>query len=119
MSLVFEDIVNKLYFPPFSQKYFEVNQMFSVVLVHCDKMGTIASLGVKEEIKNILDSRGLLRDVQQFLQSFHTKEISTKFPHKKNFYTNNNTSTIASFGVKEEIKNILDCAGLFKTFSNI
>ena len=38
-------------------------------------MSTVASLGVKEEIKNILDSGGFLRDVQQYLQR--------KFPHKR------------------------------------
>ena len=32
-------------------------------------MSVIASLGVKEEIKNILDSGGFLRDVQQHLQA--------------------------------------------------
>ena len=39
-------------------------------------MSTIASLGVKEEIKNILNSGGFLRDVQQYLQG--------KFPQKRN-----------------------------------
>lgn len=38
-------------------------------------MSTIASLGVKEEIKNILDFGGFLRDVQEYLRS--------KFPHKR------------------------------------
>lgn len=38
-------------------------------------MSTIASLGVKEEVKNILDSGGFLRDVQEYLRS--------KFPHKR------------------------------------
>ena len=38
-------------------------------------MSTIASLGVKEEIKNILDSGGFFRDVQQYLQR--------KFRHKR------------------------------------
>jgi len=38
-------------------------------------MSAIASLGVKEEIKNILDSGGFLRDVQQYLQR--------KFTHKR------------------------------------
>ena len=39
------------------------------------KTSTIASLGVKEEIKNVLDSGGFYRDVQQYLQR--------KFPHKR------------------------------------
>ena len=38
-------------------------------------MSTIASLGVKEEIKKILESGGFLRDVQQYLQR--------KFPQKR------------------------------------
>ena len=38
-------------------------------------MSTIASLGIKEEKKNILDSGGFFRDVQQCLQM--------KFPHKR------------------------------------
>jgi hypothetical protein len=33
------------------------------------KMSTIESLGVKEEIKNILDSGGFLRDVQKYLET--------------------------------------------------
>ena len=33
------------------RKYFETNRIFSVALVYCDKMSTIASLGAKEEIK--------------------------------------------------------------------
>ena len=37
-------------------------------------MSKIASLGIREEIKNILDSGGFFRDVQQYLQM--------KFPHK-------------------------------------
>ena len=38
-------------------------------------MSIIAPLGVKEEIKNILESGGFFRDVQQYLQR--------KFPHKR------------------------------------
>ena len=37
--------------------------------IKCKNMSVIASLGVKEEIKNILDSGGFLRDVQQHLQA--------------------------------------------------
>ena len=37
--------------------------------IKCNYMCVIASLGVKEEIKNILDSGGFLRDVQQHLQA--------------------------------------------------
>ena len=61
-------------FPASFRKYFETNRIFSVALVYCDKMSTIASLGVKEEIKNILDSGEFFRDVQQYFQR--------KFPHK-------------------------------------
>ena len=33
------------------RKYFEINRIFSVALVYCDKMCAIPSLGAKEEIK--------------------------------------------------------------------
>ena len=33
------------------RKYFGMNRIFSVALVYCDKMSTIASLGDKKEIK--------------------------------------------------------------------
>ena len=35
---------------------FEMKQIFSAVLVYCNKMSTIASLGAKEEIKDMLHS---------------------------------------------------------------
>ena len=38
-------------FPTFFRKYFEMNRIFSVALVYCDKMSTVASLGTKGEIK--------------------------------------------------------------------
>ena len=56
------------------RKYFGMNRIFSVALVYCDKLSTIASLGAKEEIKNILDSGGFFKGVQQYFQR--------KFPHK-------------------------------------
>ena len=62
-------------FPASFQKHFETNRIFSVALVYLDKMSTIASLGVKAEIKIILDSGGFFREVQQYLQR--------KFPHKR------------------------------------
>ena len=37
--------------------------------IRCENMSVIASLGVTEEIKNIVDSGGFLRDVQQHLQA--------------------------------------------------
>ena len=37
--------------------------------ITCENMSVIASLGVTEEIKNIVDSGGFLRDVQQYLQA--------------------------------------------------
>ena len=37
--------------------------------ITCKNISVIASLGVKEEIKNILDSGGFLEDVQQHLQA--------------------------------------------------
>ena len=38
-------------FPSSFRKYFEMNRIFSVALVYCDKMSAIAFLGTKEEIK--------------------------------------------------------------------
>ena len=35
-------------FPASFRKYFETNRVFSVALVYCDKMSTIASLGLRE-----------------------------------------------------------------------
>ena len=46
-----------------------MNRIFSVALVYCDKMCAIPSLGAKEEIKNILDSGGFFKGVQQYLQN--------------------------------------------------
>ena len=64
-------------FPASFQKHFETNRIFSVALVYFDKMSTIASLGVKAEIKNILDSGGFFREVQQYMY------LQRKFPHKR------------------------------------
>ena len=64
-------------FPPLFENIIESNVLYSFI-VSCStttKMSTIASLGVKEEVKNILDSGGFLRDVQEYLRS--------KFPHKR------------------------------------
>ena len=38
-------------FPTSFRKFFEMNQIFLVALVYCDKMSTIPPLGAKEEIK--------------------------------------------------------------------
>ena len=38
-------------FPASFRKYFEMNRIFSVALVYCDKMSTVASLRTKGEIK--------------------------------------------------------------------
>ena len=50
-----------------------MNRIFSVALIYCDKLSTIV-LGAKEEIKNILESGGFFKGVQQYFQR--------KFPHK-------------------------------------
>ena len=42
-------------FLPLLESNFGMNRIFSVALVYCDKMSTIASFGAKEEIKNILE----------------------------------------------------------------
>ena len=47
--------------------------------IKCNYMSVIASLGVKEEIKNILDSGGFLRDVQQHLQAKFPQRPATVF----------------------------------------
>ena len=65
--------VGRQFFASF-RKYFGMNRIFSVALVYCDKMSTIASLGAKEEVKNILDSAGFFKGIQQYLQR--------KFPRK-------------------------------------
>ena len=51
-------------FLPLLESNFGMNRIFSVALVYCDKMSTIAYLGVKEEIKNILVSGGFFKGVQ-------------------------------------------------------
>ena len=51
-------------FLPLLESIFGMNRIFSVTLVYCDKMSTIASFGAKEEIKNILDSGGFFKGVQ-------------------------------------------------------
>ena len=51
-------------FLPLLESNFGMNRIFSVVLVYCDKMSTIASFGAKEEIKNILDSGRFFKDFQ-------------------------------------------------------
>ena len=43
------------------RKYFGMNRIFSVALVYCDKLSTIASLGAIEKIKNILDCGGFFK----------------------------------------------------------
>ena len=61
-------------FPASFRKYFGMNRIFSVALVYCDKMSTIASLGPKEEIKNILDSGGFFKAFCNIYKvNFHTK----------------------------------------------
>ena len=59
-----------------NKKKFSPPPRFSVALVYCDKMSTVASLGAKEDIKNMLDSGGFFtcKDVQQYSQR--------QFPHK-------------------------------------
>ena len=66
-------------FPASFRKYFKTNRIFSVALVYCDKTSTIASSGVKEEIKNILDSGGFFRDVQQYFSLAETCHKQLKF----------------------------------------
>ena len=63
-----------IFLPLLESTDFGMNRIFSVALVYCDKMSTIASLGAKGEIKNILDSGGFFKSIQQYLQR--------KFPHK-------------------------------------
>ena len=41
-------------FPASFRMYFEMNRIFSVALVYCDKMSTVAFLGTKGEIIRML-----------------------------------------------------------------
>ena len=59
-------------FLPLLESNFVINRIFSVALVYCDKMSTIASLGAK----NILDSGGFFKGVQHlniYKENFYTK----------------------------------------------
>ena len=57
-------------FPAAFRKYFETNRIFSVALVYCDKMSTIASLGAKEEIKTLEGSLKTFSNI--YKGNFHT-----------------------------------------------
>ena len=68
-------------------------------------MSAIASLGAKEEMKNILDSGGFFGDVQQYSQR--------KFPHKRNGISRRNVrrycqaSGLRRYQFIKEVKQLL------------